>query len=79
MIELTDREKAENERWRVLHTNAIESNSKWMQTHATDLAHHIRSLANLPNYETMAEDELDKAIIAVADLTLVLKVARSDL
>lgn len=71
--------EADNERLRALHTDGIRYNSEWLRNHAKQVADHIRSLASLPAFETMAEEELDRAIAAVADLTLVLKVARSDL
>lgn len=76
---MTDREKAEQECWRVHHMHGIEHNAGWLSSHASDVAHHVRCLPVLPGYETEAEAMFDKAIADVADALLKLKVARSDL
>lgn len=68
-----------NEQWRVHHMAMLESRCKDLAGNATDIAHHVRGLPGLPNFETTAEEAFDRALAAVAAATLVLKVARSDL
>lgn len=68
-----------NEQWRVHHMAMLESRCKSVAADASDIAHHIRCIPGLPTFETNAEEAFDKALIALADATLVLKVARSDL
>ena len=53
--------------------------SEWVRNDAESVARYVRVLQSLPEFETLAEDEIAKAETALTEALLAVKLARSEL
>ena len=64
---------------REIALQGIETKANWVRDDAMNLDRFVRMLADLPEYETLAEDAVREAEMALTEALLSVKLSRSQL